>query len=111
MNKEKILTYWKHSAFVAIALVIAMLAVMFPIHVEVKPVDWNAILLGQGLFRITIGNQVNAQAANYTCDGTNDDVEFQQALDALPNVGGQLLVLAGVYNFSAGVTVTRAIPN
>lgn len=60
-------------------------------------------------FVITVGTVEAAGTADYTCDGVNDDVEFQAALDALPIGGGKLCVLAGNYSFSA--TVTRAIDN
>lgn len=56
---------------------------------------------------ITIGTVSAAGTPDYTCNGTNDDVEFQAALDALPAEGGKLAILAGDYSFSA--TVSRAI--
>ncbi len=57
----------------------------------------------------TIGTAEAAGLADYTCDGVNDNVEFQSALDALPAGGGKLSILAGTYSFSA--TVARAIDN
>lgn len=100
-----------YAAIVAIAVVVAMLATMFPVHIETGNPS-NAVLnIGTGHYRIVIGNQVNAQAANYTCDGVNDDVEFQAALDALPAIGGELFILAGTYVWNNAVTVTRAIDN
>lgn len=57
----------------------------------------------------TIGTVSAAGTPDYTCDGTADNVEFQQALDALPANGGKICVLAGDYNFEA--TVLRAIDN
>lgn len=103
----------------AVAVTIALLMTAFPIHVEmpgsgmdsatIGTSDNRIISIGTGLSgpRITIGTPVHAQTADYTCDGTSDDVEFQAALDALPATGGQLFVLAGTYDFD--VTVTRAI--
>jgi len=60
---------------------------------------------------ITIGPDTAEAAgvADYTCDGTDDNVQFQTAMNALPAGGGKLTVLAGTYSFSA--TVTRAIAN
>jgi hypothetical protein len=60
---------------------------------------------------ITIGPDTAEAAgvADYTCDGTNDNVQFQLAMNTLPASGGKLTVLAGTYSFSA--TVTRAIDN
>ena len=60
-----------------------------------------------GVARLVIGNTVAAQDADYTCDGVNDDVQFQDAIDALNTTGGMIYVLAGTYSFSD--TVTRAI--
>lgn len=60
----------------------------------------------------TIGRVDVAYAAgtpDYTCNGVNDDVEFQAALNALPAGGGQISILAGTYNLSN--TVLRAIDN
>jgi len=60
---------------------------------------------------ITIGFEgtVEAATADYVCDGTDDDVQWQAALDALPAGGGKLVALAGNYSF--GATVSRAIDN
>lgn len=69
----------------------------FPVSIE----------YGDGVARVVIGNRVSAQEADYTCDGIDDDVQFQEAIDALPADGGMLYVLAGTYSF--GDTVTRAI--
>lgn len=42
---------------------------------------------------IVIGNLVSAQDADFTCDGVDDHVQFQQAMDALPSVKLHLVVL------------------
>lgn len=41
--------------------------------------------------------QSRAQA-DYVCDGVNDQVEIQAALDALPATGGEVKLLEGTYN-------------
>lgn len=60
---------------------------------------------------ITLGHVAYAAGSiDYTYNGTDDDVQFQAALDALPVTGGRLVDVSAVQkNFSA--TVTRAIPN
>jgi hypothetical protein len=60
---------------------------------------------------ITLGYIAEAAGSvDYTYDGTNDNVQFQAALNALPVTGGRLVDVSAVQkNFSA--TVTRAIPN
>jgi hypothetical protein len=71
--------------------------------------------------RSTIGDTINipiltishvdaATVADYTIDGTADDVQFQSALDALPATGGIIQVMSsGTITFTA--TVSRAINN
>lgn len=58
-----------------------------------------------------IGNKVTAAGiADFTCDGFNDNVQVQNALDLLPSaVGGKIQMLAGNYVFAGGVS--RAINN
>ena len=46
-------------------------------------------------------------AANWICDGTNDDVEIQAALDALPDGGGKVMLTEGT--FTLGAQLARAI--
>ena len=40
---------------------------------------------------------LSKQQADYVCDGTNDQVEIQKAIDALPSGGGKVLLMEGVY--------------
>ena len=47
---------------------------------------------------------------DYLCDGTDDHVEIQQALDALPDDGGEVKPLDGTYYFEDGVTLTKDRP-
>lgn len=60
---------------------------------------------------ITLGDIAYAAGSvDYTFDGTDDNVQFQAAFNALPSTGGKLVVVSAVQiNFSS--TVTRAIPN
>ncbi len=60
---------------------------------------------------ITIGHVAYAAGSvDYAYDGTDDNVQFQAALNALPATGGRIVDVSAVQkNFSA--TVTRAIPN
>jgi len=43
--------------------------------------------------------------ADYVCDGTNDHVEIQAALDALPATGGEVRLLDGTYNCQVAITL------
>ncbi|WP_214040963.1 CARDB domain-containing protein [Methanoculleus sp.] len=46
-------------------------------------------------------------SADYICDGVNDHVEIQAALNALPSSGGVVLLTSGTYN-CAGVIAPKA---
>nr|WP_303715995.1 CARDB domain-containing protein [Methanoculleus marisnigri] len=46
-------------------------------------------------------------SAAYVCDGVNDHVEIQAALNALPSSGGVVLLTSGTYN-CAGIIAPRA---
>lgn len=39
--------------------------------------------------------------ANYVCDGTNDNVEIQAAIDELPDNGGSICLLEGLFSLDA----------
>jgi hypothetical protein len=60
---------------------------------------------------ITLGfaGEAYAVTPDYQVDGTDDDVQVQTALNALPATGGRLVLFAGNWVFSA--TVSRAINN
>jgi len=97
---------------IGIAVSLALLASQ--VGVIVNPVEESARLatltVGQHEVVLTVGTTAHAAGvADYTCDGTADDVQLQAALDALPANGGGIVVLAGTYSLSAGVT--RAIDN
>ncbi|MDD4986814.1 MAG: hypothetical protein PHQ43_13770 [Dehalococcoidales bacterium] len=93
------------------ALILAvLLAGLFGVP-QIHSTSQNGIpVIGIGQNTITIGNEAYAAGvADYVCDGVQDSVQFLAAINALPAGGGELVVLAGTYNFSA--TVTRAINN
>jgi len=54
-------------------------------------------------------SDIDKARANYICDGTDDDVEIQAAIDALPATGGKVLLSAG--NFALSAIVSRDIDN
>lgn len=62
---------------------------------------------GKRYARFVIGTSTNGWTAadcDYLCDGANDDVEIQAAIDALPQTGGEIKVLSGTYNLSQGLS-------
>ncbi len=46
--------------------------------------------------------------ADYVCGVTDDDVQIQAALDALPATGGKVMLLEGTFNVSLGITITKS---
>jgi hypothetical protein len=48
-------------------------------------------------------------SADYVCDGVDDSVEIQAAVDALPATGGKITIYAGEYHLTA--TISRSIDN
>ena len=60
------------------------------------------------VFTIAASNS-NAQVisqSDYICDGVEDQVQLQDAIDALPAYGGKIHMASGLYNFTATVNVT-----
>ena len=46
--------------------------------------------------------------AEYVCDGIADDVQIQAAIEALPAIGGRLVLSEGNFCLAAKVTITTA---
>lgn len=46
--------------------------------------------------------------ADFVCDGIDDQVEIQKAIDSLPSTGGMVELLEGVFNFSDDVEITKS---
>jgi hypothetical protein len=92
-------------------LVVLAALILGSVGIHLGIVQDGTLTVGFGQKVITIGpaTAYAAGTADYVCDGTDDDVQFQQALDALPSGGGRIAVLAGTYSFSNAVT--RAIDN
>jgi len=47
----------------------------------------------------------NKQGADYLCTGTNDEVQIQAAINALPATGGKVILEAGTYTLGAGLVI------
>jgi parallel beta-helix repeat protein len=60
--------------------------------------------------RFVIGTSTSgwtAKDCDYLCDGTNDQVEINAAITALPATGGEVVILDGTYNITAKINVTK----
>lgn len=61
---------------------------------------------GKRYASVVVGTSANGWTAadcDYLCDGTDDQVEIQQAVNSLPDTGGQIYFLAGTYHISEAV--------
>ena len=47
-------------------------------------------------------------AADYVCDGTDDQKEITAAISALPKTGGEIILLEGTYKLSSSITVSKS---
>jgi parallel beta-helix repeat protein len=48
-------------------------------------------------------NSLHPEKADYRCDGVDDHVEIQAALDSLPSTGGQVILLDGTFNVESDI--------
>ena len=104
----------RRSVKIGIVGLLVLGLLLSPLNIEInsppRDVSFPEVTIGQNQIVFIIGTGVEAAGvADYTCDGVDDNVQFQAALDALPAAGGQLVILTGTYSFSA--TVLRAIPD
>lgn len=57
---------------------------------------------------VAASNSLHRERADYVCDGVNDQVQIQAAIDALPPGGGQIKLHDGLYIKGAGtITITK----
>lgn len=54
---------------------------------------------------VTTNDSLHKNMADYVCDGTDDHVEIQAAIDALPATGGRVILLDGTFNVNKGTGV------
>lgn len=65
---------------------------------------------GKRVCRFTIGTSTNGWTTNdcdFLCDGTDDHIEIQAAIDALPENGGEIMFLDGEYILKSSVTINK----
>ena len=75
--------------------------------VHKKYVDDNA---GKRTCRFVVGTSTagwTKKDCDYLCDGTDDQVEIQAAINALPSTGGEVVVLDGTYHITASINVNK----
>lgn len=79
-----------------LALIIAVVAIFS---------GWQPTI-DQGKIVLTVGMASAAGDPDYTTDGTDDQVQIKQAINALPSTGGKVQLLGGTYDISATINIT-----
>ena len=71
---------------------------------------WNSALSGAVTFLVAASNAstVSKNGANFLCDGIADDVQIQEAIDALPAVGGTVVLSEGTFIIAADLILSSS---
>ena len=70
----------------------------------------RAIPTGNKTCRFVIGTSTagwTEKDCDYLCDGVDDQVEINAAIQALPSTGGEIKVLDGTYNITAPINIDK----
>lgn len=65
---------------------------------------------GKRTCRLVVGTSTAGwtnKDCDYLCDGTADDVEINAAIQALPNNGGEVIILDGIYNITKPIGLNK----
>jgi len=54
---------------------------------------------------VAASNSKHKDKADYVCDGIDDQVEIQTALNSLPSTGGSVYLMEGRYNINGGISI------
>lgn len=60
-------------------------------------------------FIVAASDSLHKERYVYVCDGVDDQVEIQAAIDELPSGGGRLMMLDGTFNISASIDLVSNI--
>lgn len=56
----------------------------------------------------TTANNWSIDDCDYLCDGTDDHVEINAAIQSLPQTGGEIIILDGIYNIGSSIEINKA---
>ena len=65
---------------------------------------------GKRVCRFVVGTSTagwTEDDCDYLCDGTDDQVEINAAIQALPSGGGEVVILDGTYNITAAIAMNK----
>ena len=60
-------------------------------------------------FVIAASDSLHKERADYVCNGVDDQVQIQAAIDALPDGGGRITLLDGKFNISDTIHLYRDV--
>lgn len=66
---------------------------------------------GKRVCRFVVGTSMagwTESDCDYLCDGVDDQVEINAAIQALPETGGEIVILDGTYNITAPIALDKA---
>ena len=58
---------------------------------------------------VAASNSLHKERADYVCDGVDDQIEIQAAIDALPSCGGKISLLEGIFYISSKITINKMV--
>lgn len=73
-------------------------------------VDSPSGAAGKRVCKIIVGTSTSGWTktdCDYLCDGVEDDDELNKAIQALPNNGGEIVILDGTYNITAPILMNK----
>jgi len=73
---------------------------------EINATTINAPTGRTATYVVCANDSVNKAQCDYICDGVDDQVEIQQAIDALPSSGGAVMLSEGAFNLNAGLNLS-----
>src|SRR5438874_1205838 len=57
-------------------------------------------------FVVAASDASYTKAADYVCTGSNDDVQINAAITALPSAGGKIILSEGKFTISAAIAIS-----
>lgn len=129
MKNNKIIQWFiKHSLTIASCVLIATLGIVFLVWSSPGPTIIGEDISTSNITAsgdVTVSGSLGAKTgrtatlvvaandsattskaqADYVCDGTDDHVQIQDALDALPATGGEVLLLDGTFNIEESIVL------
>ena len=77
----------------------------FPNGITVGGID--LVTRSSATLVVAASDSLHPERADYICDGVDDQVEIQAAIDALPSGGGKVLLMDGTFNVHTCIYINR----